>query len=73
MNVAGVGDADTHPFSREHIPVISIHSVTPETMWILHSQRDKLSAVHADYYYSTYTLAAYYLAYLDARDEAQSR
>jgi Zn-dependent M28 family amino/carboxypeptidase len=73
MNVDRFGDDDTHPFLREHIPVVSIHSVTPETMWVLHTERDKLSAIRPDYYYASYKLAAYYLAYLDVREDAQNQ
>ncbi len=69
VNVDKVGDDDTHPFLLAHIPVISIHSVTPETFRILHSGRDRLDAIHFDDYYTAYKLIAYYLAYLDGRTE----
>jgi len=67
VNVDQVGDDDTHPFLRVKIPVISIHSLTRETFPILHSKRDQMSAIHFDDYYASYRLAAYYLAYLDAK------
>jgi len=66
VDVERVGDDDTHPFFSAHIPVISIHSVTQETLPILHSARDNLSAIHFDDYYAAYRLAAFYLAYPDA-------
>ena len=69
VNVEQVGDDDTHPFLSAHIPVISIHSVTQETFRILHSERDRLEAIHFDDYYAAYKLTASYLAYLDVKTE----
>jgi Zn-dependent M28 family amino/carboxypeptidase len=69
VNVDNVGDDDTHPFLTAHIPVLSIHSITPKTWRILHSGRDRLEAINFDDYYVAYKLVAYYLAYLDARTE----
>jgi Zn-dependent M28 family amino/carboxypeptidase len=69
VNVDQVGDDDTHPFLSAHIPVISIHSVTQETLSVLHSPRDRMDAIHFDDYYAAYKLAAYYLAYLDVKTE----
>jgi Zn-dependent M28 family amino/carboxypeptidase len=67
VNVDQVGDDDTHPFLSAHIPVISIHSVTQETLRILHSERDRVDAIHFDDYYRAYKLTAFYLAYLDVK------
>lgn len=64
-NVERVGDDDSHPFLNAGIPVLTIHSVTTETLHILHSPADNLQAIHADYYYAAYRIAATYLAYLD--------
>jgi Zn-dependent M28 family amino/carboxypeptidase len=69
VNVDQVGDDDTHPFLSAHIPVISIHSVTQDTIGILHSERDQVAAIHFDDYYTAYKLVAYYLAYLDLKTE----
>ena len=70
-----MGDDDTHPFFSAQIPVISIHSLTQDTIRILHSERDRVDAIHFDDYYTSYKLAAYYLAYLDSTqllvDESQ--
>ena len=68
-NVEEVGDDDTHPFVNAKLPVITLHSVTQETLAILHSVRDQVDAVHADEYYAAYKLAAFYLAYLDLKME----
>jgi Zn-dependent M28 family amino/carboxypeptidase len=59
VNVEKVGDDDTHPFVSVRIPAISIHSVTQETLPILHSVRDQVSAIHPDEYYDAYKLAAF--------------
>jgi len=67
FNVEQVGDDDSHPFLSAHIPVITLHSVTQETLPILHTARDQISAIHFDDYYTAYKLAAFYLAYLDAK------
>jgi Peptidase family M28 len=66
MNVDRVGDDDSHSFLRFGIPVLTIHSVTQETLRILHHPADNLSAIHPDDYYTSYRLAAAYLAYLDS-------
>lgn len=64
-NVERVGDDDSHPFLNAKIPVITIHSITQETLPILHSAADNLKAIHADDYYAAYRLTANYLALLD--------
>jgi hypothetical protein len=69
VNVEKVGDDDTHPFLSAHIPAITIHSVSQETLGILHSDRDNVDAIHFDDYYAAYKLTAYYLAYLDVKTE----
>lgn len=45
--------------------MISIHSVTSETLPILHSKRDDIMAVQMDDYDAAYRLVVFYLAYLD--------
>jgi hypothetical protein len=67
MDVDREGDDDSHPFLRQKILVITIHSITQRTLEILHSPSDRLDAIHADVYYKTYRLAALYLAYLDLK------
>jgi putative aminopeptidase FrvX len=65
MNVDGAGDDDSHSFLSAGIPVLTIHSLTSETLHIIHSRRDTLAEIHPDDYYTSYRLAAAYLAYLD--------
>jgi aminopeptidase-like protein len=69
VNVEKVGDDDTHPFADAKLPVITIHSITQDTLSILHSSRDQVSAIQPDEYYDAYRLVTFYLAYLDLRME----
>ncbi len=73
MDVDQVGNTDSASFVHAKVPVIDIHSVTQETLHILHSRDDKLEAVKLDDYYDTYRLAAAFLAYLDnfSRDQPE--
>ncbi|HET7185203.1 MAG TPA: M28 family peptidase [Terriglobales bacterium] len=67
VNVEAVGSTDSEQFAARKIPRITIHSLTQET-WnarILHTSKDKLSAIHLDDYYQTYRLICAYLAFLD--------
>jgi hypothetical protein len=41
------------------------HSVTQETLRILHSPADRLDAIRRDDYYETYRLVLGYLVYFD--------
>lgn len=70
VNVEAVGDSDSRPFHQKKVPVIDFHSVTQNTMAILHSDRDRLEAVNMEDYYESYRLLTAFLAYLDiALDE----
>lgn len=68
VDVEQIGaSADSESFADRKIPSITIHSLTPEA-WrahILHSSKDKFSAMHLDNYYDTYRLVAAYVAFLD--------
>jgi hypothetical protein len=65
MNVENVGSTDSEPFRANKIPAITIHSLTAETLPILHNARDRIEAVRLDKYYETYRLVLAYLALLD--------
>jgi putative aminopeptidase FrvX len=65
MNVDGYGNSDGKFFRSRGIPIITLHSVTKQTIPILHSRRDNLAAIQFDDYYDTYKLIAGYLAALD--------
>jgi Zn-dependent M28 family amino/carboxypeptidase len=67
MNVDKIGTSDSEPFGELKIPRITVHSLTQET-WnarILHTSKDRLSAVRVDDYYQTYALLAAYISFLD--------
>jgi len=65
VDVESVGSTDSESFADRHISRITIHSVTQNTLHILHSPADTLEALHPDEYYDTYRLIQAYLAYLD--------
>lgn len=66
MNADRLGDEDGTSFRTYHVPTLMIHAITTENFPILHSSRDKLSAMHMNEYYETYRLTLAYLAYLDS-------
>ena len=65
MNINGYGVSDEESFIRDKICTLIVHSLTPETMRILHHPADNPAAVHFDDYYATYRLLAAYLNILD--------
>ncbi|MGH9430149.1 MAG: M28 family metallopeptidase [Terriglobia bacterium] len=65
VNVERVGTDDAESFRRRNIPTLTVHSLTQDTLGILHSPRDRMSAINRDYYYENYRLVVAYLAYLD--------
>jgi hypothetical protein len=70
VNVHQVGKSDSDSFEDRHVPSVLIHSITQETFPILHSPQDQMSAIRFGDYYDTYRLLAAYLAYLDAKLDA---
>jgi Zn-dependent M28 family amino/carboxypeptidase len=68
VNVEQIGaSADSESFAERKIPSITIHSLTPEA-WrahLIHTPKDKFSAMKLDDYYQTYCLVAAYIAFLD--------
>ena len=68
MNVERIGaTTDAEPFFERKIPRITIHSLSQKA-WddgILHTSKDKISAMRSNDYYQTYRLVAAYLALLD--------
>lgn len=65
MNVDNVGDSDSAPFAAKKIPVIDFHSLTDETLPILHSPRDQLDAVKVGELQAANRFLAAYLAFID--------
>jgi Zn-dependent M28 family amino/carboxypeptidase len=67
QDVEQVGSTDSVQFSERKIASITIHSLTQET-WnagILHTSKDRISAIRFDDYYQTYKLLAAYVVFLD--------
>jgi len=74
VDVDQVGSTDSEQFAQRKIPSITIHSLSQES-WdarILHTSKDKLSAMNLDHYYETYRLVAAYVAFLDQFSNAPS-
>ena len=67
VNVERVGSTDSESFREKKIPAITIHSLTQQTLNVLHSPKDRIEAVHIDEYYRTYRLVLGYLALLDQK------
>jgi Peptidase family M28 len=67
MNVDGAGESDEESFIREKVCTVTIHSITPETIHVLHRPTDNPSAVRFHDYYDTYRLLAAYLTVLDTQ------
>lgn len=67
VNFERVGSTDSEAFRSRKIPRITIHSMTQKShdLDILHTRRDKISALNLDDHYNTYHLVAVYLAFLD--------
>jgi Peptidase family M28 len=65
VNADRMGKADSESFLKIKIPSITIHSLTEETLPILHTSRDRWEAVRLDDYLRTCRLISAYLAFLD--------
>jgi putative aminopeptidase FrvX len=65
VNVDGVGVSDEEAFVNRKVPTITIHSLTKETLRVLHTSKDNYTAVHFDDFYNTYRLLSGYLVFLD--------
>ena len=65
VNVEKVAIDDSDSFAKRGIPTLSVHSVTQETLRVLHSTSDNLSVIKFDDYYGSYHLITAYLAYVD--------
>jgi putative aminopeptidase FrvX len=64
-NVDGFGQSDEESFISHKVRTITVHSLTKETIRVLHSSKDNYSAVHFDDYYNTCRLLSGYLPLLD--------
>lgn len=65
MDVEGVGSSDSESFADVNIPSVTVHSLTRDTLRLLHSDGDNLQAIRMDDYYDSYRLLTAYLTFLD--------
>ena len=65
VNVDKVGTSDSESFAHYKIPRITLHSVTQETLPILHTSKDTFDKIKMSDYYESYRLIAGYLVALD--------
>ena len=70
MDVDGVGSSDSESFERLKIPRMTLHSVTQQTLHVLHSSDDQIKAIHMDDYYQSYKLIAGFISLLDSTLDA---
>ena len=63
---AGKGDEeDSMPFRKRGVPTLMVHSITPQTVSVMHSPADTIEKIDTAAYYDTYQLMDHYLASLD--------
>ena len=67
QNIENRGADDSESFQNRKIPCVTVHSLTPDNISVLHSKKDTIEAVQKDSYYDSYVLLAAYLAYLDVK------
>ena len=67
VNVDRVGTTDSAPFKSARIPVLSLHSLTQETLDLINGPRDQWAAVRWKDYYDTHRLISALLVYLDQK------
>jgi Peptidase family M28 len=65
VNVDKIGSTDSESFARYKIPRITIHTLTQDTLPVLHNSKDRMDKIHLSDYYESYRLLAGYLIALD--------
>jgi Zn-dependent M28 family amino/carboxypeptidase len=71
VNVERVGSTDSESFGAYKIPRITLHSLTQETLTILHTSKDQMDKIQLGDYYQSYQLIAAYLIALDSLLESK--
>ncbi len=66
-------DSDAAAFMAWHIPIIDFHSLSQDTLPLLHSKRDIRTALDPNSYYNQYKFLVAYLEYLDTTIEAAQK
>ena len=77
VNTYRIGTSDHQSFREAGIPAVILHSLSQDTLSVMHSEEDTLARVDRPAYLQTYRLLAFYLGLLDQsltldppRDEA---
>lgn len=65
VNTDKVGLSDHTSFREAKIPAVNIHSLTTETLPLLHSKKDDFAAIDKENYYLTYRVLSIYMVFLD--------
>ena len=73
VNFEKVGDADSTSFYDRKIPAITFHAMKQESLGVIHSQRDVLSAINHQNLYATYKFLVGYVALVDAKADKALR
>jgi Zn-dependent M28 family amino/carboxypeptidase len=73
MDADQVGTSDFLAFRSKGVPTLLFHSLTQETLKLLHRSADNYQALKMDDYRDTYRLAAAFLAYLDVTLDVRPR
>jgi Zn-dependent M28 family amino/carboxypeptidase len=67
VNLDQVGSTDSMTFHKAGMPVLSLHSVTQETLTTINSARDVWSSLSWQDYYETHRFVSALLVYLDQK------
>lgn len=67
VNIEAVGTTDSINFFEAKMPVLSLHSVTPETWKLINSKKDVWQSLSWKDYYDTHRLVSALLVYLDLK------
>jgi len=69
----GIGDSDSTSFKRIGVPAVTLHGLSSEWDKILHTDKDRVSAIRSASLYSGYVLGLDVMKNLDSSDCAQFR
>ena len=67
VNLGNIATTDSEPFQKSKIPVLSLHSVTGETLRLINSSSDVWKIVSWQDYYDSHKLISALLVYLDGK------
>ena len=68
MNVNGWGVSDEESFIARGVCTVTLHSLTGDTVQLIHSNRDTMNNIRLQEYYGSYQLVLAYLAVLGSMD-----